>query len=88
MALGSLMQDTSLASIMGSDKSTMTGWLFAKIDPVSIWAYIVLSIGFTKMFKSESSGMYFALVFGLWLIGGLLIFFLAQAVPFLSFLNM
>jgi hypothetical protein len=88
MALGSMMQDTSLASIIGSDKATITGWLFAKIDPISIWSYIVLSIGFAKMFKTESAGKYYALVFGLWLIGGLLIFFTSQAVPFLSFLNM
>jgi Yip1 domain len=88
MALGSVFQDTSLASLMGSDKSTIEGWLFAKVDPVTIWAYIVLSIGFAKMFKSDSTGKYYALVFGLWIIGGLLIFLLAQAVPFLSFLNM
>jgi len=88
MAFGSMFQDTSLAALMGSDKSTIEGWVFAKIDPVSIWAYIVLSIGFAKMFKSESTGKYYGLVFGLWIIGGLLIFLLAQAVPFLSFLNM
>jgi len=88
MALGSLIMDTSLASIMGTDKSTITGWLLAKINPISIWAYAVLSIGFAKMFKSESTGNYYALVFGLWLIGGLLVFFIAKAVPFLSFLNM
>jgi len=88
MALGSMVQDTSLASLMGSDKSTIQGWIFAKVDPISIWAYIVLSIGYSKMFKSESTGKYYALVFGLWIIGGLLIFLLAKAVPFLSFLNM
>ncbi len=34
---------------------TLTGWFLAKIDPISIWAYIVLSIGLAKMFKSEST---------------------------------
>lgn len=87
MVMGKMMQETSLASFMGSDKDAIIGWVYAKINPFSIWAYIVLSIGFAKMFKSQSSGKYYALVFGLWLIGGLLIFFLAQAVPFLSFLN-
>jgi len=86
MALGSMVQDSSLASLLSSDKSTIQGWIFAKIDPVSIWAYIVLSIGYAKMFKSESTGKYYALVFGLWIIGGLVLFLLAQAVPFLSFL--
>ncbi|MGB5896040.1 MAG: Yip1 family protein [Ignavibacteriaceae bacterium] len=85
---GTLVKDTSLASLLGSDKTTLVGWVFAKVDQISIWAYMVLSIGLAKMFKSESTGKYYALVFGLWIIGGLLIFFLSQAVPFLSFLNM
>jgi hypothetical protein len=88
MAFGTVVRDTSLASLLSSDKSTLVGWLFAKVDPITIWAYMVLSIGLAKMFKSESTGKYYALVFGLWIIGGLLIFLLAQAVPFLSFLNM
>lgn len=88
MAFGTVVHDTSLASLLSSDKSTLIGWVFAKVDPISIWAYVVLSIGFAKMFKSESTGKYYALVFGLWIIGGLLLFLLAEAVPFLSFLNM
>ena len=84
MLLGKMIMDTSLASIMGSDKTTLTGWLLAKVDPISIWGYIILAIGFAKMFKSESTGKYYALVFGLWLIGGFILFQLAQAVPFLQ----
>lgn len=84
MFLGKIIQDTSLAAFMGSDRSTMAGFLLAKIDPVSIWAYAVLSIGFAKLFKSDSVGKYFILVFGIWLIGSLLFFFIAQAVPFLQ----
>lgn len=84
MLLGKMIMDTSLASLIGSDKLTLTGWFLAKIDPISIWAYIVLSIGFAKMFKSESTGKYYALVFGVWLIGMFILFQLAQAVPFLQ----
>jgi len=84
MLLGKMIMDTSLASLMGSDKTTFTGWLLAKVDPISIWAYIILAIGFAKMFKSESTGKYYALVIGLWLIGGFIIFQLAQALPFLQ----
>jgi len=84
MLLGKMIMDTSLASLMGSDKTTFTGWLLAKVDPISIWAYIILAIGFAKMFKSESTGKYYALVFGLWIIGGFIIFQLAQAIPFLQ----
>ena len=84
MFLGKAIMDTSAASLLGSDKTTYMGWLLAKIDPISIWAYIVLAIGFAKMFKSESTGKYYALVIGLWLIGGFIIFQLAQALPFLE----
>ena len=78
------MTDTSLASFMSIDKNTITGWLLAKVDPISIWAYIVLSIGFAKMFKSETTGKYYVLVFGSWLIVMFILFQLAQAVPFLQ----
>jgi len=84
MLLGKMIMDTSLASLMGSDKNTIIGWLLAKVDPFSIWVYIVLAIGLAKMFKSESTGKYYALVFGLWLIGMFILFQLAQAVPFLQ----
>jgi hypothetical protein len=84
MFLGKAIMDTSVASLIGSDKTTYMGWLLAKVDPISIWAYIVLAIGFAKMFKSQSTGKYYALVFGLWLIGGFILFLIAQAVPFLQ----
>ena len=85
---GRLMSDVSVASLTGTDKSTIVGWLLAKIDPFSIWAYFVLGIGLAKMFKSQSVEKYIIMVFGLWLVGGLLVWFIAKAVPFLSFLNM
>ena len=84
MLLGKMMTDTSLASFMSIDKNTITGWLLAKVDPISIWAYIVLSIGFAKMFKSETTGKYYVLVFGSWLIVMFILFQVAQAVPFLQ----
>ena len=84
MLLGKMIMDTSLASFLGSDKMTLTGWLFARIDPISIWSYIVLSIGLAKMYKSESTGKYYVLVFGVWLIGMFILFQLSQAVPFLQ----
>lgn len=87
-AFGRLMRDASLASLMDMDKSSIAGWLLAKVDPLTIWAYSVLSIGLAKMFKSDSVGKYFIMVFGLWIVGGLLLWLLAKAVPFLSFLNM
>lgn len=84
LLFGTLVRDTSLAALLGTDRTTIEGWLFAKIDPITIWAYIVLSIGYAKMFKSESTGKYYVLVFGIWLIAGLILFFISQSVPFLQ----
>jgi len=86
LLLGTMVRDTSLASLLNSDKMTFTGFFLAKINPLSIWAFAVLSIGLAKMFKSESTGKYYALVFGSWIVVGLILFLIAQAVPFLSFL--
>ncbi len=87
-AFGKMMRDVSLGSLLDMDKSSIVGWLLAKVDPLSIWAYSVLSIGLAKLFKSQSMVKYFIMVFGLWIVGGLLLWFVAKAVPFLSFLNM
>jgi hypothetical protein len=88
LVMGKMVNDTSAAALMDSDRSTFMGWILAKVDPFSIWAYIVLAIGLTKMFRSNSPVKYYGLVFGIWLIGGLIFFFIAQAVPFLRFFGM
>lgn len=87
MLIGKIMMDTSVASFIGSDKNTITGWVLSKIDPISIWAYAILAIGFAKMNKSESTGKYYALVFAVWLIGAFIWFQITQAVPFLQGFN-
>ncbi len=86
-AMGRFFQGTSLAAILESDTSTITGFLLAKVDVFSIWFYAVISVGLAKMFKSESIGKYFLMVFALWLLGGLLFFYIAQAFPPLRFLT-
>ncbi|MGD8780161.1 MAG: YIP1 family protein [Ignavibacteria bacterium] len=82
-AAGRFFQGTSLAAILESDTSTLTGFLLSKADVFSIWFYAVVSVGLAKMFKSESTGKYYIMVFALWLLGGLLFFYISQAVPFL-----
>jgi len=84
LMLGKIVQDTSLAALMGTDRSTLAGFFLAKIDPISIWAYAVLSIGLAKLFKSDDVKKYYFVVFGLWIIGSLLFFYVAKAVPLLS----
>ncbi len=84
-AMGKFLADTSLASFLSSDKSTIAGFIFAKLDIFSIWGYIILSIGLAKLFKSASTAKYYATVFGIWILGSLLLFGIARAVPFLRY---
>lgn len=77
------LQGTSVAAILDSDKTTFVGWVFGKLDIFSIWFYGVVAVGFAKMFKAESYGKYFAMVFGLWLGVGFIFWLLADALPFL-----
>jgi len=83
-ALSRMMQDASVASFLDSDRSTIVGFILAKLDVFAIWGYIVLSIGLAKLFKSSNTAKYYITTFGIWILGGLLFFFLAKAVPFLS----
>jgi hypothetical protein len=85
LAFGRMLQDVSVASFLDSDRSTLLGFILAKLDVLGIWAYIVFSIGLAKLFKSSSTTKYYITVFGIWILGGLLIFFLAKAIPFLSY---
>ncbi len=80
-----MFNDVSLASFMNADKTTFMGFVLAKIDVITIWAYIVFSIGLAKMFKSATTGKYYGLVFGVWIIGTFIIFLLSKTFPFLNF---
>jgi hypothetical protein len=84
-AAGKYIEGTSLATLMDSDTKTFAGYMLSKVDPLRIWFYAILSIGLAKMFKSPSTGKYFIGVFGLWIAFSIIIYFVAQAVPFLQF---
>ena len=85
--MGKIYLDTSVASFVGADKSNIGGWLLAKLDIFTIWSLIIVGIGLAKMFKSSSIQKYIIMVFGVWIIGGLILHFLAEAIPFLKFLG-
>lgn len=87
LAFGRFINDVSIASLTNMDKSEISGWLLGKVDPFSIWAYSVASIGLAKMFRSDSTAKYFILVFGVWILGSLLLWGIGKAVPFLGFLS-
>lgn len=86
LVMNKFFTGTSVAEFAGMEKSDLAGFLLSKLDPFSIWFYSVISIGFAKMFKSENTVKYFIMIFGLWIGFGLILFFIAKAVPFLSFL--
>jgi hypothetical protein len=83
-----MFTDTSVGSLLDVDKSSFGGFLLSKLDVFSIWFYAVVSIGFAKMFKSQSTGKYFAMIFGMWLGFSILFHFLAKAIPFLKWFGM
>jgi hypothetical protein len=84
--MGKILRSTSVAEFVNVDKTSIVHWILGKIDILSIWFYIVVGIGFAKMFKSNNTKKYIFLIIGLWLGFGLLFFAIAKAVPFLSFL--
>lgn len=88
LVMNKFFQSVSVADFTDADKSTITGFILGKLDIFSIWFYAVISIGFAKMFKSENTGKYFALIFGLWIGFGLLFFFLAKVLPFLHWFGL
>lgn len=85
LAMNKAFQSTSVAAFLDMDTTNFTGYILNKLDVFSIWFYVVVGIGFAKMFKSENTGKYIGMTFGIWLGFSILIFFLAQAIPFLRF---
>jgi hypothetical protein len=83
--LGRVVNDVSLASLLNSDKTAITGYILSKLDVILIWSFIILSIAYSKMFKSQSIGKYYGMVFGIWIIWGVFSYWLAQVVPWLNF---
>jgi len=85
MLMDKMVTDTSIATLMDSDKTQLAGFLLSKVDPLSIWFYGVVGIGFAKMFKSDSIGKYVGMVIVSWLIFSIIFFYIGKAVPFLNF---
>ncbi len=82
--LGKIVMDTSVANFIDLEKGSIVKFFLSKVDPLSIWAYSVLSIGLAKLNRAQSNTPYFILVFTLWILGGLLFFFLGKVFPFLG----
>ena len=85
LSMDKFFQTTSVASFIDADTSTITGFILSKLDVFSIWFYAVVSIGMAKMFKSQSTGKYYGMIFGLWIGVSLLFFFAGKLFPVLRF---
>ena len=88
MVMNKFFSGTSLGALTDADGSTITGWFLNKLDPFTIWFYVIIGIGFAKMFKSNDIKKYVFTIVGVWLLTSLLFFYLAQAVPFLKWFSM
>ncbi|WP_337866698.1 YIP1 family protein [Ignavibacterium sp.] len=82
--LGKIVMDTSVANFIELEQGSIVKFFLSKVDPISIWAYSVLSIGLAKLNRAQNTVPYFILVFALWILGGLLFFFLGKVFPFLG----
>lgn len=85
LALSRLLSDVNIASLIQADKFSVAGFILGKLDLFSIWAYIVVGTGLSKMFKASSSIKYIVMVFGVWIFIDLIFYLVAQVVPFLKF---
>lgn len=85
LSMDKFFQGTSVGSFIDADTTTFTGFILSKLDVFSIWFYAVVSIGLAKMFKSQSTGKYYIMIFSLWIGVSLLFFVLGQLFPFLRF---
>lgn len=74
----------SIADFLDIDKGTYKGYILSYLDPFAIWFYALVSIGFGKLFKINMSKSYLT-IFGLWIGFTMLLFILAQYIPFLKF---
>ncbi len=84
LLMGKFLEGVSIASLLQMDTKTFAGMLASKLDIFSIWFYALFSIGLAKMFKSESTGKYFGLVFGMWIGFSIIWFFISKAIPFMG----
>jgi hypothetical protein len=84
LAMSKFLTGLSIADFMGTDKTTVAGFILGKLDIFSIWFYVVFGIGLAKMNKSDDVKKYIITVIGIWIIVGLIFFYIAKAVPFLA----
>jgi hypothetical protein len=58
LAFSRLLNDVNVATLIQAEKLSVVGFILGKLDVFSIWAFIVIGIGLSKMFKASSSTKY------------------------------
>lgn len=84
LVMNKLLTGVSVADFIGADKSTMAGFFLGKLDPFSIWYYVVFGIALAKMHKAEDYKKYIIAIVAVWIVFSFLFHLLAKAVPFLA----
>lgn len=79
-----MINDISIASILGMNRTEPLGFVLSFIDPISIWFYIILGIGYAKLYKSDNTKKFIITVFAIWIGISLLFFVLSNYIPFLK----
>jgi hypothetical protein len=85
LAFSRLLNDVNVATLIQAEKLSVVGFILGKLDVFSIWAFIVIGIGLSKMFKASSGTKYIVMVFCVWIVIDVIFYLLATIVPFLQF---
>ncbi|MCX7876415.1 MAG: YIP1 family protein [Melioribacteraceae bacterium] len=84
LAMSKFLTGVSVADLMGIEKNTISGFFLGKLNPFSIWFYIIFGIGLAKFSKSDDVKKYIIVVLAVWIIIGFLLFLLGKQFPFLA----
>jgi hypothetical protein len=84
LAFDRLIRDTSVASLLNYERTELAGFMLSKLDPISIWSYVVLGIGLAKMFKATDVKKYIVVILAIWVGWSIIVYILSKFVPFLQ----
>lgn len=84
MATDNYITGLNPAAFMELETGTLAHAFLSKLDPLTIWSYLVVSIGLAKMFKSENTTKYIITVMFIWIGFSILMALLAIVFPFLK----
>ncbi len=84
LATDKLITGIHAGLLLDLDSKQFGGFLLSKLDPFTIWFYSIVSIGFAKLYRSNSVSKYFITVFAFWIGFSVLFFIASTQFPFLK----